>query len=174
MQLAISRERKEALVAEYIDLLTQSKGVIISEFRGMVDTEFKKVRRAVREVGGIHRVTKLTLLKRALQESGFPVPAGLEGAPVAITFCFEDVPAVAKALKTYLKTSELMILRGGLMGQSVLTPAEVSAIADLPPLDVLRAQILGLLDAPAANLVGVLQAGMAQVINVINARIEKG
>ena len=174
MQLAISRERKESLVAEYIDLLKRSNGVVISEFHGMVDAEFKKVRRAVREAGGVHRVTKLTLLKRALQDSGYPIPAGLEGAPVAISFCLEDVPAVAKALKAYLKDAELMILRGGLMGQTVLTPAEVSAIADLPPLDVLRAQILGLLDAPASNLVGVLQAGVAQIINVINARVEKG
>jgi large subunit ribosomal protein L10 len=110
---------------------------------------------------------------RALESAGYTVPPELKGMPLAVGFCFGDVPAVAKALTGIAKDSDVLNIRGGLMGQSYVSAAEVKAIADLPPLEVLRAQLIGVLDAPAANLVGVVQAGVAQVINVINAYAEK-
>lgn len=171
--MAISRQRKEELIAHYSDLLGRSQAVILTEYRGMNDGEFKKLRRAVREANGAYHVTKLSLLKRALEASGYAVPHGLEGAPIAVGFCFSDVPAVAKALTEHARTSELLVIRGGLMGAQMMSGEEVSAIADLPPLEVLQAQILGLLDAPAGNLVGVIQAGVGQVINVLHAYSEK-
>jgi large subunit ribosomal protein L10 len=93
--------------------------------------------------------------------------------PLAVGFCFGDVPAVAKALTDITKNSEVLTIRGGLMRQTFVGAEEVKAIAALPPIEVLQAYILGLLDAPAASLVGVVQAGVAQVINVINAYAEK-
>jgi large subunit ribosomal protein L10 len=171
--LAISRELKEELVALYADMLNRSQGVILTEFRGVTDKELKAVRKVVREANGSYRITKTRLLIRALENAGYTVPADLKGMPLAVGFCFGDVPAVAKALTNITKGSEVLSIRGGLMGQSFIGPDEVRAIAELPPLEVLQAQLLGLLDAPAANLVGVVQAGMAQVINVINAYAEK-
>ena len=171
--LAISRARKEALVAEYADMLSRCQGVILTEFRGMPDREFKTIRHAVREANGVYRVTKSTLLKRALEVSGYPVP-DLAGAPLGVGFCFDNVPGVAKVLTDYAKNSEGMVIRTGLMGGQILSPEEVRSIANLPPLETLRAQLLGLLDAPAASLVGVLQAGIGQVVNVIDAYAQKG
>ncbi len=171
--MAISRERKEELVALYTDMLSRSQGVILTEFRGITDKDLKAVRKVVREANGAYRITKTRLLLRALESAGYAVPSDLKGMPLAVGFCFGDVPAVAKALTDIARDSETLSIRGGLMGQSYVSADEVKAIADLPPLDVLRAQLLGLLDAPAANLVGVVQAGVAQVINVINAYAEK-
>jgi large subunit ribosomal protein L10 len=172
--LALSRERKEELVAEYSEMIQQSQAMILTEYRGLTDKELKNVRRVVREADGAYHVTKVTLLKLALQANGYALPESLEGAPVAIGFCYKDIPSVAKALKDYARTADLMVIRGGLMGDRFLSEEEVKAIADLPPLDVLRAQFLGLLDAPAANLVGVIQAGVAQVVNVLHAYTEQG
>jgi large subunit ribosomal protein L10 len=172
--LAISRERKEELIARYSEMIQQSQAMILTEYRGLTDKELKAVRRVVREANGAYRVTKVTLLKRALQANGYDLPVGMEGAPVAIGFCFGDIPSVAKALTTYAKTSDRMVVRGGLMGDQIFSAEEITALADLPPLDVLRAQLLGLLDAPAANLVGVIQAGVSQVVNVLHAYTEQG
>jgi large subunit ribosomal protein L10 len=171
--LAISRERKEELVALYADMLNRSQGLILTEFRGVTDKELKAVRKVVREANGSYRITKTRLLIRALEEAGYAVPAEVRGAPLAVGFCFGDVPAVAKALTDITKNSEVLSIRGGLMGQTFMGPEQVKAIAELPPMEVLQAQLLGLLDAPAANLVGVIQAGVGQVINVINAYAEK-
>jgi large subunit ribosomal protein L10 len=166
--LAISRQRKEELVALYSDMLSRSQGVILTEFRGISDKELKAVRKVVREANGAYRIAKTRLLIRALESAGYPIPAELRGTPLAVGFCFGDIPAVAKALTDVAKDSEVLSIRGGLMGQGYVSAEQVKAIADLPPLDVLRAQLLGLLDAPA-----VVQAGVAQVINVINAYAEK-
>ncbi|MBN1429749.1 MAG: 50S ribosomal protein L10 [Anaerolineae bacterium] len=171
--MALSRERKEELVAHYSEMISQSQAMILTEYRGLTDKQLKAVRERVREANGSYHVTKVTLLKRALQEHGFDLPEAVESLPIAIGFCFDDMPGVAKVLTDYAKDVDLMIIRGGLMGERFLSEEEIKAIAKLPPLDVLRAQLIGLLDAPAANLVGVIQAGVSQVVNVLHAYSEQ-
>jgi large subunit ribosomal protein L10 len=172
--LALKRERKEELVADYTDLLRESKGVILTEYRGLTNQQITKLRRAIRDANGAYHVTKVTLLRRALEETGYPIPEDLlGGAPVGVGFALDEVSTLAKAMKTYAKDTDLFKVRGGIMGEQIMTREQVEAIADLPSLDELRAQILGLLDTPASNLVGVLQAGTAQLVNVIHALVEE-
>jgi large subunit ribosomal protein L10 len=173
-RLAITTERKEELVAQYTDLLERSRAIIFTEYRGLSGAELTKLRRAIREAGGVYHVTKLSLLKRAMEETGNPLPDYLDGVPFALSFCFDEVPGMAKALTEYAEDVEEFVIRGGLMEGQFLTFAEIEALSDMPPLDVLRAQLLGLLDAPAANLVGVIQAAVGQVVNVLNAYVDKG
>jgi large subunit ribosomal protein L10 len=154
-------------------MLSRSQGVILTDFRGINDKGLKAVRKAVAEANGTYRITKTTLLKRALEANGYPFPPELKGNPIAVGFCFGEVPAVAKALTDFAKDNEALVIRGGMMGHTFIGAEEVRAIANLPSMEVLRSQILGLLDAPAASLVGVIQAGVGQVINVINAYAEK-
>jgi large subunit ribosomal protein L10 len=170
--LALSRERKEQLVAQYSSLLQESKGVVFAEYRGLTNQQLNKLRRSVRDANGAFHIAKLTLLKRAMEEAGYTIPDDLSGVPVGVGFALEDMPSLAKALKEFAKTNELMTIRGGQMGGATMSMAQIEAIADLPSLDVLRAQIIGMLDAPAANLVGILQAGIGQVVNVIHAYVE--
>ncbi len=173
--MAITKERKQELVAQYAELLSRSKAVIFAEYRGMSNAQMTALRRTLREAGGAYHVTKLSLLKLALAEAGHSLPeTALRGAPIAVSFCLEEVPPVAKALVDHARENELLVLRGGLMGSNWLSAQDVQALAELPPLDVLRAQLIGLLDAPAANLVGVIQAGVAQIVNVLNAYVEQG
>ena len=173
--MPLTRERKEDLVAEYTDLLKNSRAVIFSGYRGLNNKDLTRLRRNVMDARGIYRVAKLTLLQIALEQAGYPVPEQLlSGEPVAVGFCLEEIPAVAKAITEFADENELVEVLGGLMPERELSAAEIEALADLPPLDTLRAQIIGMLDAPAANLVGVLQAGVAQVINVVNAYAESG
>lgn len=172
--MPLTRARKEDLVAEYADLIRNSRAVIFTEYRGLTNKELNSLRNAVRDANGVYHIAKLSLFKLALEETGYPVPDILSGAPLAVGFCLEEVPAVAKALTEFADDAAELVLRGGLMGDTTLTAQQLEVLADLPPLETLRAQLAGLLDAPAANLVGVLQAGIAQVINVVNAYAESG
>jgi large subunit ribosomal protein L10 len=167
--VALTKERKNELVAEYTDLLENSKGVIFTEYRGLGNKELTKLRRAVRESNGSYLVAKLSLLRLALEQAGYPIPDDLEGAPLAVGFCLEEVPSVAKAFSEFAEKNELLVLRGGIVGGKFVNGAQVEALADLPPLDVLRAQIIGLLDAPASNIVGAIQAGVSGIVNVLHA-----
>jgi large subunit ribosomal protein L10 len=169
--LPLSRESKEALVEEYADLLERSNAIIFTEYRGLNNPEMTRLRRAVREADGVYQVTKLTLLQLALEKIGYPVPEDmLTGKPIAVGFCLDEVPAVAKAIVDFAEDeTEDLVLHGGMLGQDFLTAAQIEALAELPPLDVLRSQLIGLLDAPASQLVGVIQAGVSQIVNVLNA-----
>jgi large subunit ribosomal protein L10 len=167
--LPLSREAKENKVAEYVDLLENSNGLFFTEFRGLSNKQMGTLRRSIREANGTYQVTKLTLLRLAMEQAGYEVPESLDDVPIAVGFALEEVPSVAKALTDYADDNELLVIRGGMIGSSMLSAKQVEALASLPPLDVLRAQIIGMLDAPAANLVGVIQAGVAQVVNVLSA-----
>jgi large subunit ribosomal protein L10 len=92
--------------------------------------------------------------------------------PVGIGFSDHNVTGVAKAMVDFAKDNELLKIKGGIMGDRVLDEAAIKALADLPSLDVLRAQILGLINAPASQLVGVMAGGVRQLVNVINAYSE--
>lgn len=172
--MALKKQRKEELIAIYTDLINQSKAIIFTEYRGLSNRNLTDLRVKVREAGGVIHVAKLSLFKKALEAAGSTVPESLSGAPIAIGFCTDDVPAVAKALYEYANTMELFAVRGGLMDGASMSAKQVKMLADLPPFDVVRAQLLGLLDAPASNLVGVVQASVAQVVNVLNAYVDKG
>lgn len=173
--MPLTRERKEKLVDEYVDLLNQSRAIVFTEYRGMTNKQMNQVRRAVRDANGVFIVTKLTLFKLAMEQAGYDIPEKvMDGYPLAIGFALEEVPGVAKALTDFIDEAEIMTLHGGMLSGELMDAQQMEKIADLPSLDDLRSQLIGLLDAPASQLVGVLNAGVAQVINVINAYAEQG
>lgn len=171
--MAISKERKEELLATYGELIRKSHGMILIEYRGINMKGMDPLRRKVREAQGELHVVKNTLALRALKAAGQPVPENLFAATTAVAFAFGDAPAVAKALTTIAKDSEFVKVKGALLGPNVLNAKEVEALADLPPLPVLRAQLLGLVSAPASRLAGVVASGVRQVVNVVKAYGDK-
>jgi large subunit ribosomal protein L10 len=171
--LAISKERKNDLLAQYEDAVQQSRALIITEYRGLSTPELGRLRAAVRDANGVYNVVKLTLFRLALERAGLAVPEELLMGPVAVGFCYEEVPAVAKAFKDFAKGQENLEVKGGIMGDKLLSRADVEALADLPPLEVVRAQLLGVLSGPARNVASVMASGVRQVVNVLNAYAEE-
>jgi large subunit ribosomal protein L10 len=138
--VALKKERKEELIDQYVDLLRESKGIVLTEYRGLSNKQLTKLRRTIREANGAYHVTKVTLLRRALEETGYQLPDNLDGAPIGVGFALSDMPALAKALREFAKSEELFSVRGGVMGASVMDKAQVEALADLPSLDVLQSR----------------------------------
>jgi len=172
-QLAIKKERKEELLQEYGELIAKSEGLILIEYRGLNMKGMDPLRGKVREASGELHVVKNTLARRALAAAGRPAPDDLFTQTTAIGFAFSDLPGVAKALTAYAKENEFVKVKGGLLGSKALSPAEVAALAELPPMPVVRAQLLGLLAAPASRLTGAIAAGVRQVVNVVKAYADK-
>ncbi len=171
--MAISKERKEDLLKIYADLIGKSEGMVLIEYRGLSMKGMDPLRRKVRDAAGELHVVKNTLALRALRDAGRPAPENLFGQTTAIGFAFSDVPGVAKALTTIAKDSEFVKVKGALLGGQVLSAKDVEALSELPPLPVLRAQLLGLLSAPASRLTGVIAGGVRQVVNVVKAYADK-
>jgi large subunit ribosomal protein L10 len=171
--LAISRAKKEELVQEYVDKLSNSEAVIFTDYRGLSVSDMQALRAKIREAEGSFAIVKNTLLERALNEAKLPAPSEMLFGPVGIGFCGNNIPGVAKAITEFAKDNEVMSVKGGLMGDQVIDVAAVDSLAKLPSLEVLQAQILGLLNAPASQLVGVVSSGVRQVVNVVHAYSEQ-
>jgi large subunit ribosomal protein L10 len=172
--LAITRERKEELVAQYADLLQNTGGFVVTSYNKMTVKQVNDIRNRLADVNGKYVVTKNTLFARALQEGGWPVPEKLLLGTTAIAFGDSNFPAVAKAVVALLKDyEEVMKIKGGVMAGTILNPAQVEMVSNLPTLDELRAQLAGLISQPAAGLVSVLNAGVASVAQVLQAYVTK-
>jgi large subunit ribosomal protein L10 len=167
--LAISRERKEELVAQYAELLDNTSGLIITEYRGMKVPQIQNLRNALRGKDASFVVTKNRLFKIALQDKGFAVDDELLSGPVAVAFAHTDLPSMVKELLDRKKENELLVLKGGIIGGTVLAESDLQALSELPTLDELRAQILGLLTQPAQGLVSVLAAPPQGVVGVLQS-----
>ena len=167
--MAISKQKKDELVAQYKDLIEQSDALILAEYKGMSVKDMQRLRSKIREADGAFYVTKNTLLKLALEESGTVVPDELLTGQVATGFALGEAPTLAKALVDYAEKEDNLAIKGGVMHMEMLSDQQVEALAKLPSLDELRAQILGLINAPARNIVSTLAGGLRQVVNVIDA-----
>ncbi len=167
--MAINKERKDKLVAQYKELIGQSNAIFVTEYAGLSVKDLQNLRKDVREANGAYYITKNTLLKLALRESDMPELADLLTGQVAAGFALEEAPTLAKALVNYAKSDEKLVLKGGLIGSDILSADQVKALAKLPSLDQLRGQILGLISAPAQNIVSILTNGARQVVNVVDA-----
>jgi large subunit ribosomal protein L10 len=182
--LAISREKKEAFIEKYVDILQQSDGIIIAEYRGLSVGGLEMLRRKIRENEGSFAVVKNTLAQRALATTNLPVPTDLLTGPVGIAFGHRNLAGVAKAMIDFAKENELLVIKGGVIGQHVIGAEAVKDLANMPSIEILRAQLLGLLNTPASRMVGVLSApprqmvgvlagGVRQLVNVLNAYSQK-
>ena len=182
--MAISKERKRELVAQYVELLQRAEGLVITEYRGMTMGDLDALRSKLREQNAQFTITKNTLFKIALREAGMVVPEDLLNGPVATVFAFENLPGAVKTLLEFADEQELLVVKGGILGQTVISEAELQPLSKLPPMDVLRAQLVGmvtmpltgfmsLLEEPGRQVVGVLRAATEGVVNVLAAYSQK-
>ena len=171
--MAKSKVQKEAMLTQYIEWVSKSQAVVLVEYSGLKMSNLDAIRVKVREAGGEFHIVKNTLAKLALEKAGFKVPADYADRSTAIGFAFSDPAGFAKALMEATKGLEAVKIKGGFMGAATLKPAEVKALASLPPLPVMRSQLLGMLQAPASKLVRTLAEPGRQVAYVVKAYSEK-
>lgn len=170
--MAINRQRKEELVAQYVDMLERSRGIVVTEYRGMTVQQLNDIRGKLRETNASYTITKNTLLKIALEKTGMTVPYDLLNGPVALVVAYEDLPKTVKAVLDYADDNEIIVLKGGMMGDSAFAEAELEAISKLPSLDELRAQLLGMTTMPLTQFLGLLEEPGRQVVGVLKAATE--
>jgi len=151
--LALTKQRKEEVLAQYKEWMSQSQALILMDYKGASVKDMEEARSKIREAGGEFHVVKNRLAKLALKANDLDIPEGYLENSTAIGFAFEDVASTAKALSEMAKEVEAFKFKGGYMGSEILSPEQVTALAKLPPLAVLQAQLLGVLQAPASKLV---------------------
>jgi len=171
--LALSKEEKHTIVAEYEDWLKKSEAIFLTEYTGLTMPAFDELRKRIREAGGEFHVVKNTLSKVAFKSAGLDLPQEYLLGSTALGIAFADAPGVAKAIADFAKDKEAVKIKGGFMGAKHLTSQEVMRLATLPSLPVVRAQFLAMLNTPATQLARLLAEPGRRVAQVMKAYADK-
>jgi large subunit ribosomal protein L10 len=164
---------KVEVVDEVKTRVSAATASIVSEYRGLTTSELAELRGTLAAAGGDYRIFKNTLVRRAIDGGEYqPLSEYLNG-PTALTFVQGDISAVAKALRDFSRNNPLLVIKGGLADGSLLSPSDLSALADLPPREVLLARLAGALAAPMQQMAGLLQALPRSMAYGISALIEQ-
>lgn len=169
--MAFTKEEKTKMIAQYEDWLVRSQAVFMLEFTKMNMKEIDGMRAKAREAGSEMHVVKNTIFSLALDRVGAETKETLEKTTL-VGFAFNDAPSLAKIVNEAART-DIFKVKGGLLGKRAITVDEVKALADMPPLPVVRAQLLGVFLAPASKLVRTLAEparGLAAVVKAYSER----
>ena len=169
-EMAITREKKEALVAELVSKLQSAKSVVFTDYRGLTVEEIEEVRNELRKDGIEFRVVKNTLFKIAAREAGIEIVEDVtHGHPVAIAFAGDDEVAPAKITFTYSKKNDKFAIVGGILEGKQISDIMVKSLASLPGREELYAKIVGSIASPLSGMVNVLSGNVRGLVNVLSA-----
>ena len=169
------KEDKERVVAELTEKLRRSDTMLVADYRGLTMPQIDALRGRLIEQGATLTVVKNTLTRRAAEAAGAETLLALLEGPTAIAFIEADgdAVAVAKALADSARETRILQIRGGVMQGRVISGSDVEELAKLPPLEILRGQVIGAVIAPLNNLLALVNAPLQNLYGLIDARIEQ-
>jgi large subunit ribosomal protein L10 len=167
------RPEKASIVSDLSEKLKRSPFVLVTDYQRMKVGDFGELRNRLAPTGAEMHVVKNNFLKRAMTDSGFPEVADKLVGQTAVVTGEKDVAPIAKIFKTFTTEFKIAALKIGFVNRAVLSAAELETLADLPPREILQAQLLGLLLSPAARLVRLLNEPGSALARVLKARSEK-
>ena len=171
----MKKEDKERVVSELTERLKTSDTLLVADYRGLTMPQIDTLRTRLIESGARFSVVKNTLTRRAAEAAGADALLALLEGPSAIAFLEAegDMVAAAKALADAARESRILQIRGGVMSGRTMSASEVESLATLPPVEVLRGQVLGAIIAPVTALAGLVNAPLQNLYGLIDARIEQ-
>jgi large subunit ribosomal protein L10 len=171
----VKKEDKEQVVEALTERLKTAETVLVADYRGLTMPQIDTLRSRLIESGARFSVVKNTLTRRAAEAAGNEALLALLSGPSAIAFIESegDMVAAAKALADSAKDTKILAIRGGVMSGRTMSAEEVEALATLPPIDVLRGQVLGAIIGPLSSLIGLVSAPLQNLHGLIDARIEQ-
>ncbi len=168
----MDRTEKREFVASLATVFADTSFVLVAQNKGLTVADVSELRRRMRAAGATYKVAKNRLATLALEGTRFDGVKPLLKGPTALAWSTDPV-AVAKTAVEFAKTNDKFVVLGGALGTQTLNAEGVKALAELPSLETLRAQLVGLLQTPATRIAAVLQAPGGQVARVLSAYAKK-
>jgi large subunit ribosomal protein L10 len=171
----VKKEDKEQVVKELTERLRTSDTLLVADYRGLTMPQIDALRSRLIESGARFTVVKNTLTRRAAEAAGADALLTLLEGPSAIAFLEADgdMVAAAKALADSARESRVLEIRGGVMQGRAITAEEVQSLASLPPIDILRGQVLAAIIAPVTAIAALINAPLQNLYGLLDARIEQ-
>lgn len=168
------REKKEQMIEKVAASLSKCTVAVATDYRGLTAQEMVQLRRRLAESGIEYKVIKNTLTRFAAQKAGRRQLETLLTGPVAIAFGYDDVLKPAQVLREHIRSmGSALQIKGGILGDRLLTADDIANLATMPPREVLIARLLGQLQAPLQALHNVLSAPLQGLLNLMQARMKQ-
>jgi large subunit ribosomal protein L10 len=168
----LDRTEKREFVASLAAVFADTSFVLVGQNKGLTVSDVSDLRRRMRAAGATYKVAKNRLALLALDGTRFQGIQPLLKGPTALAWSTDPV-AVAKTAVEFARGNDKFVILGGALGAQTLNPDGIKALAELPSLETLRAQLLGLIQTPATRIAGVLQAPGSQLARVFSAFAKK-
>jgi large subunit ribosomal protein L10 len=165
------RAEKKYLIEEVASHLKKSDYVILANYDKMTVADVAELRLRLAPHHAEFHVVKNSSLRVAAQALSLPSFDSALIGPTAIILGGKNSPGVAKVLRDFVKEKQKIVVKAGILGQKLISAQDVAKLADLPSLDALRAQLLGLLQQPASLFVRVVNAVPQGLVNVLQAKV---
>ena len=171
----MQKEDKARVVADLTEKLKSADTLIVADYRGLTMPQIDDLRGKLLEHGAKFTVVKNTLTRRAAKDAGAEALFALLEGPSAIAFIEADgdMVAVAKALADSARDTKVLAIRGGILAGKEISADDVDELSKLPPLEILRGQVLGAVIAPLNQLLALVNAPLQNLYGLLDARIEQ-
>lgn len=169
-----NRQKKEALVAEFQGRVDRSNALVFANYQGLTHQQLESIKKAVKKVDAEFVATKNSLILRALE--GLNLSSDdlkFFEKPTATLFIYGDIVEPLKVLAKTVKELQLPAVKFGVLDGKSISESQVMKLATLPPLDVLRAQLLGQMLSPVQKLHTALRWNLQTFVMTLNAIASK-
>ena len=164
----MDRSQKADLVDQLKQVFTETSVVVVTRNLGLTVAQSTDLRLRMRDAGAQFKVAKNRLALIALDGTRYQPIGELLKGPTALATSIDPV-AAAKVAIDFAKTTDKFEVLGGAMGDTVLDLAGVTALAELPSLDQLRATLIGTIMAPASKIARTVAEPGAMLARVFGA-----
>lgn len=172
----MNRDQKNVVVDELHQRLAGAKAFYLTDFSGMTVKQITAFRSRLRQQGVEYIVVKNTLAQRALADMELPDIGSHFAGPTGLVLVQTDAVAAAKVLTDFARDFDNKpAVKLGIVERKEVGPEQVKRLAELPPREVLLAQLAGGLQAPMARLAGGMQnimSGLARAVDALRQQRE--
>ncbi len=165
----MNRNEKASKVSELNETFKKAQFAVVADYRGLKVTELEKLRSDLRNIDAEIQVAKNTLLKIAVEGTGFESLSDQFTGTTAVAFSFGDPVGSAKALAEFAEEFEALSIRAGVLDGELVSAEDITALSKLPGKDQLRAQLLAVLNAVPTGFVRVLSAVPSNLVYALQA-----
>jgi large subunit ribosomal protein L10 len=154
----VTKATKEKTVAELKEKFARATAVYTTDQKGLTVSEISQLRNDIRSLNAEYKLAKNTLIRVAARDTEFESLTGELSGTTAILFCYGDNISPASKLKKFSSsTQDKVSFKGAFLDGSTLDAVSALKIADLPPKEVILAQIAGMLVQPAVSIAYILK-----------------
>ena len=168
------KEKKAKIIDELAEDISRSTTIIATDYRGLSAKQMAELRNTLTKTGAQYHVVKNTLARSAANKAGKRQATDIVEGPTALAFSYDEKINLAKEITRYIKSTELSLrIRGGLLGERILTPDEVTSLANLPTKEVIISQLIAQLQTPIRGLHNAVTFPLRGLLTVLKGKTQK-